>query len=95
MSSDTGVGTNQQTQQTQRIGDEVAEHLSRIVKAPVPRDEDLFASGLVPSVVAMELIVHLEATYGIAITGPDLKLANFRTVERISALVQRLREQPA
>ncbi len=48
MSSDTGVGTNQQTQQTQRIGDEVAEHLSRIVKAPVPRDEDLFASGLVP-----------------------------------------------
>ncbi len=43
----------------------------------------------------MELIVHLEATYGIAITGPDLKLANFRTVERISALVQRLREQPA
>ena len=60
-------------------------------KTVVPIDRDLFASGLVSSLFAMELIVHLEETYAIAIVGADLKLDNFRTVERMTALVTRLR----
>jgi methoxymalonate biosynthesis acyl carrier protein len=53
-------------------------------------DTDLFRSGAVSSLFAMELVVHLEATFGIAITGPDLVMDNFRTVDVMTALVERL-----
>ncbi|HEY1622461.1 MAG TPA: phosphopantetheine-binding protein, partial [Streptosporangiaceae bacterium] len=61
--------------------------------ASVAVDQDLFRSGLASSMFAMQLVVHLEETYGIAITGADLTLDNFRTVQAMSALVTRL--QPA
>ena len=53
--------------------------------------QDLFASGLVSSMFAMQLVVHLESAYGIAIIGPELKLDNFRTVQAMANLVLRLR----
>jgi methoxymalonate biosynthesis acyl carrier protein len=60
--------------------------------APVGPDEDLFASGLVSSMFAMQLVVHLEEAYGIAIVGPELKLENFRSVGAMARLVMRLRD---
>ncbi|MFC0105731.1 acyl carrier protein [Kibdelosporangium aridum] len=57
----------------------------------VPDEQDLFASGLVSSIFAMELVVHLEQTFGVAITGSNLKLDNFRTVALMAGLVERLR----
>jgi len=39
----------------------------------------------------MELVVHLEETYDIAIVGPELNIDNFRTVQRMTELVLRLR----
>lgn len=65
--------------------------LEKATNQQVTADEDLFASGTVSSMLAMQLVVHLEETYGIAIVGPDLKLENFRTVEIMAALVLRLR----
>lgn len=103
MSSDQGTEIDERSDEaapepdeltSEQIGQEVSQFLARIVKAPVPLDQDLFATGLVPSIVAMELVVHLEVSYGIAITGVNLRLDNFRTVERIIALVRELREQP-
>ncbi|WP_158891529.1 acyl carrier protein [Amycolatopsis anabasis] len=61
-------------------------------KTSLTTDQELFASGLVSSMFAMELVVHMEQTFGVAIVGPDLKLDNFRTVEKMTALVLRLRE---
>jgi methoxymalonate biosynthesis acyl carrier protein len=60
------------------------------IKVHVPADQDLFGSGLVSSMFAMQLVVHLEDSYGIAIIGPELKLDNFRTVKAMTALVLRL-----
>jgi methoxymalonate biosynthesis acyl carrier protein len=60
------------------------------IKTPVAADQDLFSSGLVSSMFAMQLVVHLEESYGIAIIGPDLKLENFRTVQAMTELVLRL-----
>ncbi|PXX71483.1 methoxymalonate biosynthesis acyl carrier protein [Nocardia tenerifensis] len=54
-------------------------------------DRDLFAVGGLSSLFAMELVVHLEQSFAIAIGGPDLKLDNFRTVRAMIALVARLR----
>lgn len=102
MRSEPGAETHQRSEEvapepdeltSQQIEQEVSEFLALIVKAPVPLDQDLFATGLVPSIVAMELVVHLEVRYRIAITGANLKLDNFRTVERITALVRQLRER--
>jgi methoxymalonate biosynthesis acyl carrier protein len=54
-------------------------------------DRDLFAEGGLSSLFAMELVVQLESTFDVEVAGPDLQLANFRTVTAMSALVARLR----
>lgn len=66
--------------------------LTERIKTEVEVDQDLFASGLVSSMFAMQLVVHLEESYDIAIIGPELKLDNFRTVQAMTKLVLRLRE---
>jgi methoxymalonate biosynthesis acyl carrier protein len=65
--------------------------LAETIKSNVASDQDLFASGLVSSMFAMQLVVHLESAYDIAIIGPELKLDNFRTVQAMAGLVLRLR----
>ncbi len=65
--------------------------LAEKIKADVAADQDLFGSGLVSSMFAMQLVVHLESAYDIAIIGPELKLDNFRTVRAMADLVLRLR----
>jgi methoxymalonate biosynthesis acyl carrier protein len=54
-------------------------------------DRDLFTEGGLSSLFAMELVVHLETTFGVVVAGPDLRLANFRTVTAMTELVARLR----
>ena len=66
--------------------------LTERLKTAVAPDQDLFSSGLVSSMFAMQLVVHLEESYDIAIIGPELKLDNFRTVQAMTRLVLRLRD---
>ncbi|MGP3987804.1 acyl carrier protein [Streptomyces sp. 3N207] len=61
-------------------------------KTSVAPAQELFSSGLVSSMFAMELVVHLEKEYGISIVGTDLRLDNFRTVQTMTELVLRLRD---
>jgi methoxymalonate biosynthesis acyl carrier protein len=65
--------------------------LTKRIKTELAPDQDLFKSGLVSSMFAMELVVHLEEAYDIAIIGPELKLDHFRTIEAMTSLVLRLR----
>lgn len=65
--------------------------LRQRTKRSLDGDTDLFASGLVSSMFALELVVHVESEFGITIDGTDLKLANFRTVDTMTDLVLRLR----
>jgi methoxymalonate biosynthesis acyl carrier protein len=66
--------------------------LAEKINTSVDPDQDLFASGLVSSMFAMQLVVHLEESYDIAVVGPELKLDNFRTVQAMARLVIRLRD---
>jgi methoxymalonate biosynthesis acyl carrier protein len=52
---------------------------------------DIFASGVVTSLFAMELVVHVEQAFGVTVDGEELSLDNFRSVRAIAALVGRLR----
>ncbi|MEV0191552.1 acyl carrier protein [Kitasatospora purpeofusca] len=54
-------------------------------------DTDLFEAGGLSSLFAMQVVVHLEKTYAVAVRGADLRLDNFRTVRRMAELVERLR----
>jgi methoxymalonate biosynthesis acyl carrier protein len=76
---------------SETIEEALLSFLTERVKTEVSSDEDLFASGLVSSMFAMQLVVHLEEEYDIAIIGPELKLDNFRTVQAMTRLVLRLR----
>ncbi|MFE2052954.1 acyl carrier protein [Streptomyces sp. NPDC059459] len=79
---------------TTPTADEVAEELLAFLtdrtKTTWERDQDLFAVGGMSSLFAMQLVVHLEKTYSIVISGADLMLDNFRTVDAMVRLVGRL-----
>jgi methoxymalonate biosynthesis acyl carrier protein len=88
--------SDQTSEKATATAGEIAEALLRFLeektKVTAKPDEDLFASGLVSSMFAMELVVFLEKSYGVMIIGGDLKLDNFRTVQAMTRLVLRLRE---
>jgi methoxymalonate biosynthesis acyl carrier protein len=90
MTADQNIAVTSLT--AEEIEGALTEFLTDKIKAPVEKDQDLFASGLVSSMFAMQLVVHLESTYDIAIIGPELKLDNFRTVTAMTDLVLRLRD---
>jgi methoxymalonate biosynthesis acyl carrier protein len=54
-------------------------------------DTDLFATGAVSSLFAMELVVHIEQSFGVTIEGDDLRMDNFRTIGDMAEMVGRLK----
>lgn len=58
-------------------------------------DEDIFALGFVNSLFAMELVMFVEKTFGVEIQRDDLDLDNFRTVNALTAFVERKRAADA
>ncbi|WKU05662.1 acyl carrier protein [Micromonospora sp. HUAS LYJ1] len=89
------VPSDQEVSDTGNPADTLAPELARFLTARTgrswPPDTDLFATGGLSSLFAMELVVHLEQTYGVTVRGADLRLDNFRTLRRMVALVDRLR----
>jgi methoxymalonate biosynthesis acyl carrier protein len=64
--------------------------LAARTKQEVTHDLDLFATGLVSSLFAMELLTHIEGAFGLSVPPEELKLDNFRTVDTMTALVRRI-----
>ena len=58
-------------------------------------DEDIFATGFVNSMFAMQLVQFVESTFGVAIESEDLEIDNFRSIDAITALVTRKQGAPA
>lgn len=83
--------TENSTATAETIADEIGHFVEAKIKSSVWKDEDLFESGLVSSLFAMELISYLEKSYAVTIEGQDLRLDNFRTVEAMAGLVLRLK----
>jgi len=51
--------------------------------------EDIFASGFVNSMFAMQLVQFVESTFGVTVESDDLEIDNFRSIDAIVALVER------
>ncbi len=60
-----------------------------IRKKNIDPDRDLFASGLINSLFAMQLILFLEKEFKIRVENEDLDIKNFRTINAMVDLVQR------
>jgi methoxymalonate biosynthesis acyl carrier protein len=74
----------------------VREFVSRFVKGHDLQDgEDIFATGFVNSMFAMQLVQFVESTFGITCESEDLELDNFRSIDAITAFVQRKSGVPA
>jgi methoxymalonate biosynthesis acyl carrier protein len=85
------VSTTEQVTTPEEIRANLTEFVEKQTKQPVTADLDLFGSGLVSSLFALQLVMHVESAFGVAVAGPDLRLDNFRTVGAITELVLRLR----
>ena len=77
------------------IEENLLRYLESRTMTPWEPDRDLFSTGGLSSVFAMELVVHLEKSFGVVIMGADLRLDNFRTVCAMTALVRRLQARGA
>ncbi|KAA2266547.1 acyl carrier protein [Solihabitans fulvus] len=71
------------------VVDEIRTFFSSAVGEGVPHpDDDYFALGLVNSLFALELVTHVERTFGLTVEVEDLDLDNFRTMNRIARFVR-------
>jgi methoxymalonate biosynthesis acyl carrier protein len=84
------LSSNQTPERASAIEQDLLRYLESRTRNPWEPTRDLFAAGGLSSLFAMELVVYLEKTFDVAITGTDLKLDNFRTVNAMTALVLRL-----
>jgi methoxymalonate biosynthesis acyl carrier protein len=72
------------------IKQQVRDFVSRFVRGHDLADgEDIFATGFVNSMFAMQLVQFVEQTFGIAVGSDDLEIDNFRSIDAIAALVTR------
>ena len=75
------------------IIEKIRDFLGQFVSDPdVPVDQDLFGSGLVNSLFALQLVLHVEADFGLSVSNEDLDLDNFRSLQAIASFIQNKKE---
>ena len=66
--------------------------LSQVTRGyQVSDDDDIFASGFINSLFAMQLVTFVEKKFAVAVEDEDLEIQNFRSVNSIVALIERKR----
>ena len=63
----------------------------RFPQGTIEADQDIFSLGYINSLFAMELVMFIEKTFSVTVPNEELRIDNFRTVEAMSALVERVR----
>ncbi|WP_410573297.1 acyl carrier protein [Amycolatopsis sp. cmx-4-61] len=76
---------------SETTGDILAFITGRFPQAEITETEDIFSLGYINSLFAMELVMHLEKTFGVTIPNEELRIDNFRTAAAMTELVGRLR----
>jgi acyl carrier protein len=54
---------------------------------PPGADVDLFDEGILDSLAFVELLLHLERAFGLAVMVDDLELENFKSIARIASFI--------
>jgi len=58
-------------------------------KVDLQDDTDIFATGFVNSLMAMQLVMFVEKEFDLTIENEDLDLKNFNSINAISSLIER------
>ena len=76
----------------EEIRQRLREFVSRFFRGHDLQDgEDIFATGFVNSMFAMQLVQFVESGFGIAVDSEDLEIDNFRSIDALAGFVQRKR----
>lgn len=75
---------------------ESKQQVRKFIKSKVGRDdlgdaEDFFELGLVSSMFVMQIVLFLERSFKLVLSGEDLQFEYFRTIDAIDGLVLRKR----
>ena len=66
----------------------IRDYLTRVADYPdLPDDQDIFDSGVVSSIFAIELIDFIEQRFALTVEDEDLDMANFATLDALTAFV--------
>jgi acyl carrier protein len=65
------------------------EFLGKQIRADFDDDQDLFATGVLNSLFALQLVVFVEKEFQITVSNEDLDLENFKGVNAIAGFVAR------
>ena len=71
----------------QEIAAIVREYLVAGLRQPIADDEDIFATGLVNSLFAAQLVMFVEDRFEMTVDNDDLDLSNFSSVDAITGFV--------
>lgn len=72
------------------VKQKVRSFLGRLLRnTEVRDDDDLFASGMINSLFAMQLVLYVEKEFELSVANDDLDLANFRSLAAIADFVER------
>jgi methoxymalonate biosynthesis acyl carrier protein len=72
------------------VADKVRGFLARYPRgAEIPSDQNIFASGVLTSLLALQMVLFLEREFKIVIENEDLEFSNFATIDAISSFVAR------
>ena len=78
------------------IMNQVKEFLYQFISTTdIDEDLDLFDSGLINSLFAMQLVIFLEKEFAIQITHEDLDFNNFKSLNAISSFVTNKKDAPS
>ena len=72
-----------------KVKDKIRHFISRRLKTNFDDDLNLFTSGLVDSLFAMELVLFVEKEFKIKVDNADLDLKNFNSVCAIAGFIVR------
>jgi methoxymalonate biosynthesis acyl carrier protein len=76
------------TAETHDVQVRVGDYVHRLAGRPVAADEAIISSGLLESIAAVQLIHFVENELGVTVEDDDISLANFDSVQAITALVR-------
>ncbi|MBU0485473.1 MAG: acyl carrier protein [Proteobacteria bacterium] len=75
---------------TEVVKEKIRTFIQGYIQVPeLKDDEDYFASRLVNSMFAMQLVLFVEKEFAVQVESEDLEISNFNSVNSISGLVAR------
>ena len=67
----------------------IRQFISRFVRHDLHDGDDIFASGFVNSLFAMQLVQFVETEFGFTVEGEEMELDNFRSIDALAGFVER------